>query len=72
MAKMTQKKVARSDPHFPLPLSHPDLKSLGISITPRKLTLRQGARHLGAFGRLMSCMEEELYSEESEEGARPQ
>ena len=54
MAKMTQRKVARSDPHFPLPLSHPDLKSLGISITPRKLTLRQGARHLGAFGVLMS------------------
>ena len=51
---MAQRKVARSDPHFPLPLSHPDLKSLGISITPRKLTLRQGARHLGAFGVLMS------------------
>ena len=51
MAKMTQRKVARSDPHFPLPLSHPDLKGLGISITPKEVDLKTGGT---AFGVLMS------------------
>ena len=49
MAKMTQRKVARSDPHFPLPLSHPDLKGLGISITPKEVDLKTGGTAFGGI-----------------------